>query len=110
MAGVETKFQSFFDRHGAPTLIRPAPGYVAARTLAASVAESVTVPPWAKYAIFASNGDFFAKCDTVATIPTDDDVGDASELNPAAWDVSGKATISLISSGTPTITVSFYGW
>ena len=86
----------------------PAPDYVCARVLAAGVAESVTVPTGARYAVFSSTGDFYARFTGTATVPVDTDDGTASELNPGIRDVSGLTTLSVISAGTPTVTVAFY--
>lgn len=86
----------------------PAPDYVCARVLAAGAAESITVPANARYAVFSKTGDFYAKYSGAAAVPTDTDDGTASELNPTIRDVTGVATISIISAGTPIVTVAFY--
>ena len=87
---------------------RQAPDFVDARVLVAATNETHTVPATAKYVVFSSTGDFFARKNAVATVPVDTTDGTASELNPAAWELTGVTTIGLISAATPTITLAFY--
>ena len=81
--------------------------------LAADTRESVTVPTGAKTVIFSSTADFFAKPDDGSSnvvVPSSDVTdGDGQELNPAVWDVEHISTIGLIASGTPTLSLAFYG-
>lgn len=88
--------------------IRLAPAYVDARSLAASVAESQTVPATSRFVVFSSTCNFYANPTTTATIPGDVTNGSASELNPAAWYVEGVATISVIAPVACVVTFSFY--
>lgn len=91
------------------------PDYVNTRVLAASTAESFTVPSGAdgshaRFVSFSSTCDFFANFKTTATVPsTDVTDGTGSELNPLIryLDVS-TTTISVISGSTCTVTASFF--
>jgi hypothetical protein len=85
-----------------------APLYVAARVLGASVAESVTVPTGATYAVFKGTDNFYVNYSGTATVPIDNDTGTANELNPDKRIVDGLTTLSIISAGTPIITIAFY--
>src|SRR5207249_10304100 len=57
-----------------------APLYVDARDLAASTNETHTVPTGADYVIFSADGDFYAKPNGAAAVPSDVTDGTASEL------------------------------
>lgn len=96
------------DANGNTMFALPFPGYVNSVSLSAGVAESITVPSGAVFAVFSATGDFYANYTTTATVPGDVSDGTASELNPSARNVFGLSTISVISSGTPSITVAFY--
>lgn len=93
---------------------RPVPAYVLARSLAASTAESISVPTvngvQARYVIFSSNCDFYVNGYTTATVPGDTTDGTASELNPAGYaipaDVTTLSVITAASSGI--VTAAFY--
>jgi hypothetical protein len=91
-----------------------APGYVSARALGAGVAESITVPSGAAWVRLAGTADFFYSFTATAAVPTDTDDGTACELiktnsGPEWRKLGGATTISVISSGTPIVTASFYG-
>lgn len=86
----------------------PLVGWRNARTLAASTAESVTVPTGAKRVIFRSTGTFYARGDGTAAIPTDVTDGSASAVNPGSVTLNGVTTISLISPDAVTITLDFF--
>lgn len=88
--------------------IRPA-DYVLSRSLAASTAESITVPTGGRYALFSATGDFYANYTTTATVPGDVTNGQASELNPSMRFVQGVTTISVIAPADCVVTVSFWG-
>lgn len=90
------------------SMMRPAPLYVDARSLAASTAESQTVPTGARFVIFSANCNFYANPVATATVPGDVTDGTASELNPAAWYLTGITTISVIAPSTCVITMAFY--
>ena len=94
---------------GAAYALRPA-SCVLARALAASVAESITVPAGAVFALFSATGDVYANYTTTAAVPSDTAIADAtaSELNPAMRYVKGGTTISVISPASCVLTVSFW--
>lgn len=81
---------------------------VMARSLAASTAESITVPTGAGIVLFSATGDFYANYTTTATVPGDTTDGSASELNPGVRKVAAGATISVISPAACVITAAFY--
>ncbi len=89
--------------------LRPAT-CVLARSLAASTAESITVPTGARFCLFSANGDFYANYTTTATVPGDTALADAtaSELNPAMRFISGVTTISVIAPAATIITAAFW--
>lgn len=78
------------------------------RNLIAGAAEAFDVPDGAKYAMFASTGDFFASYTQAATVPGDVTNGSASELNPTMRYVNGVRQISVIAPADVTVTVSYY--
>lgn len=95
----------------------PAADCVLARLLAASTAESITVPGTlataAKYVRISATDDIFISFTTTATVPGDTVDGTASELlskyKGEHWFFcAGVTTISVISAGTPIVTASFY--
>ena len=95
--------------NGEQTFARSAPRHIDSRVLAANVAESHTVPAGAKFVLFSSDGDFYARPDATAAIPADDVTdGSGSEINPVAWDLTGVSAIGLIASATRIVTLSFY--
>jgi hypothetical protein len=94
---------------------RKVPGYVNAVALAASVAESFTVPTLhngerARHVIFGYTSNTYVNCYVAATVPGDTSDGSASELNPAGYQIpSDVTTISVISAVAGAIvTASFY--
>lgn len=95
----------FSGRH----MLRRAPGYIDAKVLAASTAETITVPAGAKYVIFSAEADFWANPNDTAAVPSGDvSDGSASELNPVGYDVEGVSTISIISETAQNVSVTFY--
>ncbi len=88
--------------------------YISARLLAASTAESITIPANAKYVRLAGTDNFYYSFSGAATVPGDTDDGSACELikqqGSAEWRVipPGATAISVISAGTPIVTASFY--
>ena len=90
--------------------LRPS-DYVLSRSLAASTAESFTVPtsPRARFVLFSSNVDFYANWTTTATVPGDVTDGSASELNPSMRFIPNDCTaISVISPDAGVVTASFW--
>lgn len=109
-AAGQNAFQIMPDNIGyKDTLIRMAPTYVNARSLAANVGEDTTVPTGAKKVLFAAACNFYAKIGGTATIPGDVTNGSAAELNPAAWHLTPNiTTIGLIAPVACVVTVTFY--
>jgi hypothetical protein len=96
--------------NGGQFAIRPGPAYVDARVLAANVSETHTIPTGALWVLFSSTCNFYAKLGASAAIPAADVTdGTGSELNPAAWQISGSTQITLISATACTVTMAFYG-
>jgi hypothetical protein len=89
---------------------RPIPSVVNANSLAASVAESITVPTGARYVLFSCTANFYINCYTTATVPGDTTDGTASDLNPAGYQLTPNeaVTLSVISPSACVITASFY--
>lgn len=95
---------------------RPIPASVMALSLAASVAESFTLPsvtggqPGARFVLFSATGNFYINCYATATVPGDTTDGTASELNPSAYQLTPgePVTISVISPTTCVVTAAFY--
>ena len=95
--------------NGEMTFARSAPGHIDARALAANAAESHTVPAGAKFVIFGSDGDFYARPNGTAAVPGGDVTdGSGSELNPVIWDLKGVTSIGLIASAVRVVTLTFY--
>lgn len=92
---------------------RPFPAYVLAASLAASTAESFSVPTInghaAQFVVFSSNVDFYANGYATATVPGDTTDGTASELNPAGYQIPPEVTsISVIAPSAGVVTAAFY--
>ena len=94
--------------NGEPIFARSAPTYIDARDLAATTNETHTVPAGADYVTFSGDGDFYAKPNGAAAVPSDVTDGTASELNPVIWDLNGVTSIGLISPVARKVTLSFY--
>lgn len=79
-------------------------------TLAANVAETVTVPPGARIVLFSSDCSFYAAAGASAAALTGDVTdGTASEQNPAHWGLDGTVTqVTVISTAACHITYSYY--
>ncbi len=82
--------------------------YVLAKALAASTAESFTVPAGAQFVNFSATTDFYANFTTTATVPGDTTDGSASVLNPGLRALEGATTISVIAAATCIITAEFF--
>ena len=108
-AQAQNTFRLFPESGGAfSSSVRIAPTYVNSNSLAASTAESQTVPTGAKWVLFSATCNFYANAAATATVPGDVTNGSASELNPSAWYVDGVTTISVISPSACVITFAFY--
>jgi hypothetical protein len=95
--------------NGELTFARRAPNYVDAEVLAANTAASHTVPTGAKFVIFSSDGDFYARPNADPAVPAQAVAdGSAGELNPTIWDLNGVTTIRLVAAATRIVTLTFY--
>lgn len=100
--------------YGSGNFLRTPPNYVLSKSLAASTAESFTVPTdqnglKAEHVIFSATCDFYANTSTTATVPGDVTDGTASVLNPTGYFLKGQVTtISVISASTCVITAEFW--
>lgn len=93
--------------------IRSAPVYIDVRQLAATVAETHTLPAGTKFVIFSADCNFYARPGASAALPAGDVTnGTGSELNPAAWYFANAATatqqITVIAATACNITLSAY--
>lgn len=86
----------------------PPSDYCNSIDLVSGQAESMTVPETAKYALFASSGDFYVNYSAVAAVPGDVTDGSAAELNPTMRYVTGINSISLVAPSDCNVTVSYY--
>lgn len=93
------------DRAGRNTFAIPFADSVYTRVLA-GVAESITVPANAHFAVFSATDDVWVSNGGTAAVPADDSDTVLCELNPAVRVVKPGDVLSLI--GTCTVTVSFY--
>jgi hypothetical protein len=87
------------------------PEYVDCIVLAASSAESFTVPSGAKSVLLTGNYDFFANFATTAAIPTTEISNGASSFlvnSPRLILIEKTTAISVISDSVCTITAEFY--
>lgn len=83
--------------------------YVNVTTLVSGVAESVTIPSEAKFILFSSTSDFYARVNGTASIPVNDVTdGTGSELNPVIRSLIGVESLSVIAPFDCRITMSFY--
>jgi hypothetical protein len=95
--------------NGEVTFMRGAPFYIDARDLAANTNETHTVPAGADFVVFSADGDFYAKPNGAAAVPSGDVTdGSASELNSSHWDLNNVTSIGLIASAARKVTLSFY--
>jgi len=88
---------------------RSKPQHVNAIVLDGTNPTTNAVPSGARFVLFATTGNFFARPDGVVTVPgasiTD---GTAGEINPTVWDVTVVTNIHIIASAATTVTLSFY--
>lgn len=86
----------------------PQADYVENVVLLAGVAQGVTKPSGAKFAMFSATGDFWMKDGGTAAVPSSTTTdGTGSELNPYFRKVSGR--ISLIAEADCKVSISWYG-
>lgn len=87
----------------------PPSGYVQARSLAASTAETITPPTDARFVLISCTANVYVAFNSgTATVPSDTTDGTASELNPTMRRISSSATISVISPVAAVCTAAFY--
>src|SRR2546426_5780155 len=108
MPGTLTALTFAKGANGEEIYARSAPLYIDSRLLAANTNETHTVPTGAEVALFAADGDFYAKPNGAAAVPTDVTDGTGSEYKPVIWFLSGVTSIGLISEAARKITLSFY--
>ena len=82
--------------------------YVDAKSLAANVAEVITVPSDATKILFSCSGIFYAKHNAAATVPGDTADGTASVLNPSGWVVTAADTIGIIAPAACVCTLEYF--
>ena len=108
MPGTLTALTFAKGANGEEIYARSAPLYIDSRVLAANTNETHTVPAGAEVVLFAADGDFYAKPNGAAAVPTDVIDGTASEYKPVIWFLNGVTSIGLISETARKITLSFY--
>ena len=88
----------------------PLSDYVDQRSLAAGVAETVTVPAWANVVLFSSTGNFAVRADgSAAVYPAADKTdGTGSALNPTIRRVNPSGTFSIIADATCQVTMEWF--
>ena len=88
---------------------RSKPQHVNAIVLDGTNPTTNAVPSGARFVLFASTGNYFARPDGVVTVPgsslTD---GSAGEINPTLWAVNDVTNIHVIASSAIIVTLSFY--
>lgn len=92
-----------------PTGTIPFSDFINVQVLLPNVAENAVIPSGARFILFSSTADFYARINATATVPsTDVTDGSGSEINPAIRSLIGVTTLSLISSVNCTVTMTFY--
>lgn len=77
--------------------------------LAAGVAETITTPANAKFAVFNYTRDIWVRYGGTAAVPSGDVTdGTGSMFNPAGFAVDGVASLSVISGFDATVSVAWY--
>jgi hypothetical protein len=82
--------------------------YVDAKSLAAGIAETITVPSGAVKILFSCTGNFYVKHAAAATIPGDVADGSAAVLNPSGWVVTAADEIGVIAPADCVLTLEYY--
>jgi len=92
-----------------PSGIIPQSDVIYDLVLTANVEKVVTVPEGADIVLFGTTANFYCRMNATAAVPVGDVLdGSGSELNPSSRQMSGVATIHLISAANCIITLSFY--
>lgn len=88
--------------------IRPS-DYPCAIVLVADAAKVITIPAGAYKILFSCTGNFYARHNAAAVIPTVDITnGTASTLNPASWTVTPADTVGVIAPSDCILTLEFF--
>ena len=77
-------------------------------SLAANVAESITIPTGAKYVQFSGTANYYVSFTGTATVPGDVTTGTACVLNPGLRSLDGATSLSVISDSAAVITAEFW--
>lgn len=78
-------------------------------TLAAGQAKTVAVPEGARVVLFSATGDVWVRFGAAAAVPAADVLdGSAPELNPAAREIAGVASIGLAAPSACLANLVFY--
>lgn len=91
----------------------PRPMHINGRVLAATVAESITIPAGAHYVLLAGNVDFWVSFRTTATVlAADTNAGDSMLFVPGGTKelrmLEGAETLSVVSSYACLVTAEFF--
>ena len=86
----------------------PFTDYCETLSLAAGVAESVTVPAGATVAVFSADCNIVVKNDATAVVIADTTDGTGGVLNPSARIVKGVTILSIISPTGGNVSVEFF--
>ena len=82
---------------------------VNALSLAASTAETLTIPAGAKWVFFSATGNFYVKANGTAEVPGDVTDGSAAVLNPTGRYLGGTTSLSIIAPFACVVTAQFFG-
>ena len=96
------------DANGNNTFAAPFSDTINSKVLAASVAESDTVPAGANFVIFSYTDDIYVNIAGTAAVSTDITNGTASEINPTIRSVEAGDTISIISESAAKVSLAYY--
>jgi hypothetical protein len=106
------QYQLAYDanRHPHGAIVAPSQ-HVDAYVLAASVAQTVTVPAGARIAVFSCGADFLVNFQgAAAAVPAANITsGAAPELNPTVRDLTGQTSFSVIAETNCILTISYFG-
>ena len=93
-----------------PSYVLQATTKIDALVLAASSAETMTVPTGSAFVRFGANCPvIYVRRNATAAVPGSDVTdGSASEINPAAWALDDVTTISVIAPTTCNVSFSWY--
>ncbi|MAH45943.1 hypothetical protein CMI37_08930 [Candidatus Pacearchaeota archaeon] len=100
-----------YKRHGQITDAINRSAHVDHKVIAATVAETFTVPTDATVVVLASNVDFYVDWhgETAAVPAGDVSDGTGVELNPSVRAIGGLTSFSVISASNGIVTAAWYG-